>query len=314
MWAKVDDGWWAHRKVLGLSLAARGMWVTALSWSCAQRNSLVPPALGRMVCGPDDDCEQIAQELVDAGLWIVEDAGWRIHDWSEYQEKSLAEKRAEAGRKGGKKSSTTPTGQANAKQTPSKPQVASPSKPEANRQAGALPVPALPDLKSKASSTDVDPTAEQFEEFWKVYPPRRGKKVGKANALIEWRKLTVDQRRRAYLGAKNLAASDELPKDAERFLRKAKGGKGDFPFDDWQTAADATSNVKATDAWVTDWNRVQTYVTSYGQHDQDRPPMDEDLRQIVSRVPGGLAAIRTNREAKWLFRDAYLAALEEATR
>ena len=32
MWAKVDDGWWKHRKVVALSLPARGLWVTALSY------------------------------------------------------------------------------------------------------------------------------------------------------------------------------------------------------------------------------------------------------------------------------------------
>lgn len=81
-----------------------------------------------------------------------------------------------------------------------------------------------------------DPVEESFEEFWKAYPARNGRKVGKKNALIEWRKLTGEQRRRALVGAKNLAASDTFPKDAERFLRRAKGGRGDWPFDDWQTA------------------------------------------------------------------------------
>lgn len=82
-----------------------------------------------------------------------------------------------------------------------------------------------------------DPVEESFEEFWEAYPSRNGKKVGKKNALIEWRKLNEDQRRRALIGAMNLAASDTFPKDAERFLRRPKGGRGDWPFDDWQTPA-----------------------------------------------------------------------------
>src|SRR5690625_1147899 len=82
-----------------------------------------------------------------------------------------------------------------------------------------------------------DPVEESFEEFWQVYPARNGKKVGKGNALIEWRKLTADQRDRAFRGAKNLAGSDVMPKDAERFLRRPKGGRGDWPFDDWQEPA-----------------------------------------------------------------------------
>lgn len=76
---------------------------------------------------------------------------------------------------------------------------------------------------------------ESFEKFWAIYPERDGKKVARGNALVEWRKLTVEQRRRAYVGALNYAKSDVRHKDAERFLRKTKGG--DYPFDDWQTAA-----------------------------------------------------------------------------
>lgn len=93
-------------------------------------------------------------------------------------------------------------------------------------------------------STDVDPVEDSFEQFWDIYPKRNGKKVGKANALIEWRKLTLDERRRAYIGARNLSASDTLPKDPERFLRRGKGGKGDYPFDDWQEAS-SQQGVKA---------------------------------------------------------------------
>lgn len=87
-------------------------------------------------------------------------------------------------------------------------------------------------------NTPADAVEEQFEAWWQVYPDRNGRKIGKGNALIEWRKLSVYERRRAYRGAVHLAGADTLPKDPERFLRRAKGGKGDFPFDDWQTAPD----------------------------------------------------------------------------
>lgn len=71
-----------------------------------------------------------------------------------------------------------------------------------------------------------------FEQFWQIYPARNGRKIGKGQALAQWRKLTQQQRRRAYLGALNLARSDQLPKDAHRFLRR--NNAGEFPFDDWQ--------------------------------------------------------------------------------
>lgn len=99
-WAKVGDEWWCHPKVLGLPLAPRGLWVSALSWSCAQRKDVVPTAFLALVGGVPED----AQSLVEAGLWVPVDAGWIIHDWSEYQQATVSERRAEAGRKGGQRS------------------------------------------------------------------------------------------------------------------------------------------------------------------------------------------------------------------
>lgn len=80
-WARVDDGWWAHPKVLGLSLGARGLWVTTLSWSCAQRKDIVPSSLVSLVGGSEVEIG----ELVATGLWEPIDeanGAWRIHDWS----------------------------------------------------------------------------------------------------------------------------------------------------------------------------------------------------------------------------------------
>ena len=98
-WARVDDGWWSHPKVMGLSLEARGLWISALSWSCAQRKSKVPSQFVRMVGAVEGQ----ADELVGAGLWRPVQGGWEIHDWAEYQDRSLSEKRADAGRKGAEK-------------------------------------------------------------------------------------------------------------------------------------------------------------------------------------------------------------------
>jgi hypothetical protein len=97
-WARVDDAWWSHRKVIGLDLEARGLWVSGLSYACHQREPVIPDgALALMRATPE-----IADRLVDAGLWQREDGGYRIHDWDDYQ--STSAKRAEAGRRGGEKS------------------------------------------------------------------------------------------------------------------------------------------------------------------------------------------------------------------
>lgn len=220
VWARVDDGWWAHPKVLGLSLAARGLWTTALSWSCAQRRPVVPSPFVAMVTAGDDDP---TDELVHAGLWVEVDGGFEIHDWAEYQEKSLSEKRSEAGAKGGKKSrppkQTGSNPEANGKQTTSK----GVTNGEANGEAGipTRPVPTRPKTKPPASD---DASKDRFEQhFWPIYPPTNGVKRNKAEALREFCKLTIDDQRAAVIGARNkaahYAATGEQPPYAERFLR-----------------------------------------------------------------------------------------------
>jgi hypothetical protein len=74
---------------------------------------------------------------------------------------------------------------------------------------------------------------EAFDAFWEIYPPTNGRKPEKGMAEVAWRKLTWDQRDRALIGARHLAASDHMPKYARRFLRRDTAGA--FPFDDWQT-------------------------------------------------------------------------------
>jgi hypothetical protein len=144
-WAKVDDGWWCHPKVMGLSLAACGLWIKAVSWSCAQRRDTVPVAFLAMVGGSKDE----ANELASAGLWVESDAGWRIHDWSHYQDRSTSEKRAEAGRKGG-----IASGESRRSEEPNR------SKAEAKAEAGTHPIPSRPDPTPSSSSVlpvDSDP-------------------------------------------------------------------------------------------------------------------------------------------------------------
>ena len=97
-WARVDDAWWSHRKVVTLDLEARGLWVSALSYTAHQREPFIPAAIVNIMGGTDE----VADRLVKAGLWLEADGGWAIHDWSDYQ--SVSAKRAEAGRKGGQKS------------------------------------------------------------------------------------------------------------------------------------------------------------------------------------------------------------------
>lgn len=146
MWAKVDDGWWCHPKVIGLSLEASGLWVRALSWSCAQRRDTIPTAFLPMVGASPE----IAGELVDAGLWISDPEGWRIHDWNEYQTLTVSERRAEAGRKGGLVSGQKRSKpEAKAKQTASKNVLLT----KQTHEAGTHPDPTRPENTSSQPPT-----------------------------------------------------------------------------------------------------------------------------------------------------------------
>ena len=81
------------------------------------------------------------------------------------------------------------------------------------------------------------PSDDGFDAFWAQYPQRKGRRRGRAEAQVAWTRLTLAQRERAMVGVVQLAASDEYPKDAQRFLRKSTAGA--FPFDDFQDPPDA---------------------------------------------------------------------------
>jgi hypothetical protein len=200
-WAKVDDQWFAHRKVVGLSLCARGLWTTVLSWSCAQKTPHVPFHMARFLAG-GEDVTTPAKELVEAGLWHEDEDGWLFHDWSDYQERSLSEKRSEAGRKGGKAS-----GEARREATGKQTDVAS----EATGEAGALPGPTRPVPTQPTTKTAPD---DGFDEFWDCYPRKDGQKGGGASrkaTLAAWKKLNGEQRRQALVGVANFTAYSDQP-------------------------------------------------------------------------------------------------------
>lgn len=83
-WVKVDDQFHAHPKLGALGdalLAGAGLHVLALSWSA---NYLMD---GRIPAGQVarlGGSAEIAAALVEAGLWELDDRGYRIHDYLVY--------------------------------------------------------------------------------------------------------------------------------------------------------------------------------------------------------------------------------------
>jgi hypothetical protein len=157
--------------------------------------------------------------------------------------------------------------------------------PEGFGEPQALPqAPAQPPSPGEPRPDDRDDAEETFEQFWAIYPERDGRKRGKSNALIEWRKLTLEERRRAYIGAKHLTQAGEMPKDAERFLRRPKGGKGDFPFDDYQEKPKPAAKVSRLDERRNP-RTGEAVPPSYGSPEWDA--RQEEMRRREEAILGG---------------------------
>jgi hypothetical protein len=98
-WAKVDDGLHSHPKILALRRgcpAALGLHLLALSFAGAY---LTDGVVHAAFVEPQE--EELAQRLVDAGLWDRDGEDWRIHDWLDFnpsRAQVMREKKASAQR------------------------------------------------------------------------------------------------------------------------------------------------------------------------------------------------------------------------
>lgn len=109
------------------------------------------------------------------------------------------------------------------KGAPGAPEVFKRTPEDSNAQATLIDLPAAPEPAPDPKASK-ELATERFEKhLWPIWPRREGKRVGKAKALTQWLKLTIDQQRDAVKGARAYAAYCErakrFPKDAERWLR-----------------------------------------------------------------------------------------------
>lgn len=81
-WFKVDDSFHSHPKVWACSPGALGLWVVAGAWASANlKDGFVPDhAIPRLLPG----AQELANELVTAGLWRRSKGGYQFHDWHDY--------------------------------------------------------------------------------------------------------------------------------------------------------------------------------------------------------------------------------------
>ncbi|MDP1769695.1 MAG: hypothetical protein Q8L74_12970 [Nitrospirota bacterium] len=74
-----------------------------------------------------------------------------------------------------------------------------------------------------------------FETFWKLYPARNGKRIGKPEAIAKWERLDVNDRQQVLVAIQNYAESNLVSKgigikDPHRWLRI---GKDNEPWREW---------------------------------------------------------------------------------
>jgi hypothetical protein len=106
-WARLDDNFHDHPKVVGLDPAAVGVYVQCLTW--AHRNTrhtpgpgLIPDSLPARFGGKRS--KVLVATLVERGLWEKRDNGWYIHDFDEYlPDPKTREARSAAGSAGAAK-------------------------------------------------------------------------------------------------------------------------------------------------------------------------------------------------------------------
>ncbi|MDE1904854.1 MAG: hypothetical protein KGH75_00200 [Rhodospirillales bacterium] len=79
-----------------------------------------------------------------------------------------------------------------------------------------------------------------FDEFWKAYPRRNGRRLGRGKCVERWIRLTLDDRRAAWRGAVHYAhdvdAGLTIAKDPDRWLR-------DRCWEDWQDPPSAVGST-----------------------------------------------------------------------
>jgi hypothetical protein len=130
------------------------------------------------------------------------------------------------------------------------------------------------------SATKANRYSAEFEAFWKLYPARKGTKVGKFPASQEWAKaLKLVSRDTLMASVKAYATAmgpDGYPKDAERWLKHrlwedfapAAGEGQAITFDGLRAAADAAAAARL----------IRVPWADPFQHPDDTTPRAEWLR------------------------------------
>lgn len=278
-YAKVDDKFCEHPKVLDIGPLAEALWLRGLLY--ASRNTtdgFVPEGFVRRMADLPSGLDE-ANRLLEAGLWTQEPDGYHIHDYGEWQRsraeiEAISEARAEAGRRGGVASgmSRREANEAKSKQllrskrSKTKPDTESDTDTENRVNAisvanSAETATATPDEDAGKPAKRVRYTAE-FEEFWTLYPKGRG---DKKPTFDQWRRLSPEDRVAALEGLRVWLESDRWARGiiiaAERFLSKRRWESDPPPPD-----VEVSPNGRAPDPAMGAWLRVVGEIEYRAEH------------------------------------------------
>jgi hypothetical protein len=78
----IECGWIWHPKVIGLSLAARGLWISGLCYAGTNDGVITYAVVERFA--PRLKLDRLIDELESAGLWDKHPIGWVPHDFEEH--------------------------------------------------------------------------------------------------------------------------------------------------------------------------------------------------------------------------------------
>lgn len=192
-WFRVDDNLAFHHKVVAAGNAAMGLWVRAGSMCSAQlTDGFVPDHMISSLGGKTQ-----AKRLVEVGLWIREDDGYRFHEWAERQPsaadvKAAAEKQGQSGSLGNhrrwhlRKGVTNPDCEhCKVSGNGRKPDRVPDAPPESVPNRPSRPVPSRPD--KDVSDGDGKPSAQPLIGEWIEHCTERppGRVVGQVSKEIK---------------------------------------------------------------------------------------------------------------------------------
>lgn len=226
-WARLDDRWHDHPKVIAAGLEAAGLWAMCLTWAYQSRRTsptpgVIPDAVLTRFAG--SKAKRLTNRLHTVGLFDdrTED-GWPIHDFVEYLPKYDSEQAKTAGAKGGKVSARKRTAKQTASEPPPETEADSEQTPSTRASARRNPIPIPLPTTSGAEAPPGAVSAQTVTATW-----------------VDAIRGTGTQPSRSMIGQASKTAKELLDagNDPERVMVAARAaGEAGYPTIDRQLAA-----------------------------------------------------------------------------